>query len=251
MVRREVGAKVYTDGRGLIDPRTVPYIRIPRATRIRTVCVSYIRIGVFRGYVRASVCRQPDSAFFWQHRIPAPPREIGSGLNALKQYQCIICCVILENYGLYAVLEGGEWDTGNAWVTTLSDLTSDMTSNSGAPLARGGAELLTLDGLDKRTRPYRRYVAIRDAIHSDLGGEEVLSEVQRQMVSTFATLAMRQEVLAAEAAQGEEIDLDLYGRIADRLRRIGETIGLERVSRDVTPSLQEYIAKNYGGEAAE
>ena len=44
------------------------------------------------------------------------------------------------------------------------------------------------------------------------------------------------------ALAGEQIDLQRYGELTDRLRRLLESIGLERRARDVTPTLQQYIA---------
>jgi hypothetical protein len=45
---------------------------------------------------------------------------------------------------------------------------------------------------------------------------------------------------------GEPVDLDVFTRSASHLRRIFETLGVERRPRDVTPDPLEY-AKSYGG----
>lgn len=56
-------------------------------------------------------------------------------------------------------------------------------------------------------------------------------------------LSAESERMEALAARGEaEFDIDLYGMICDRLGRLFGRLGLERVSRDVTPSLQSYLA---------
>ena len=48
---------------------------------------------------------------------------------------------------------------------------------------------------------------------------------------------------------GKVADLDLYNRLSGNLRRILESLGLERKARDVTPSLQSYLqAKATHGE---
>lgn len=140
---------------------------------------------------------------------------------------------------------------GNDRVAGMSDMEANGVAN-GSAAARPPAELLTLDSLDKRTRAYRRYVAIRDAITGDLGGAEALSEVQCQMVSRFAFMAMQLEAMEAAAVQGDKVDLDLFSRTAGHMRRLGETLGITRKPRDVTPSLQDYIAQTYGkrGDAA-
>jgi hypothetical protein len=43
-------------------------------------------------------------------------------------------------------------------------------------------------------------------------------------------------------ASGNAIDLDVYGQLTDRLGRCFARLGLKRQARDVTPTLQEYIA---------
>jgi hypothetical protein len=102
--------------------------------------------------------------------------------------------------------------------------------------------VLSIDSLDKRTRAYRRYVSIRGAVLADMGGEANTTEVQRQLISKFATLALQLEVLESAAIEGGPIDLDLFGRCAGHLRRIAETLGLRRVSRDVTLNPLAYAA---------
>ena len=99
---------------------------------------------------------------------------------------------------------------------------------------------LCIDALDKRTRLFRRYEAIRGAVLSDMGGEENTSEVQRQLISKFATLALQLETLESAAIEGNQIDLDLFGRCAGHLRRIAESLGLRRVPRTV-PDLRDYL----------
>ena len=123
----------------------------------------------------------------------------------------------------------------------MSDVAATMPpQNDGGTAPIEG--LHTIDELDRRTRPFKRYTAIREAILSDLGGEEVVSEVRKQLVSKFATLAMRLEAFEAAAMAGVEIDADLFGRTSGHLRRLAEAIGLSRVPRDVT-DLQTYLGQ--------
>ena len=41
-------------------------------------------------------------------------------------------------------------------------------------------------------------------------------------------------------ADGDEIDIDEFQRCSNSLRRLCESVGLERVARDVTPDLATY-----------
>jgi hypothetical protein len=126
--------------------------------------------------------------------------------------------------------------------------TAPMQPNNGAGIAPMEG-LCRIDELDKRTRPYRRYLAIREAIMADLGGEEALSEVKRQLVSKFATLALQLEVAEVVALAGQAIDAEAFGRTAGHMRRLAEAIGLGRRARDVT-DLQDYLAARAPAEDA-
>jgi hypothetical protein len=77
---------------------------------------------------------------------------------------------------------------------------------------------------------------------SDLGGADQLSEAQFSLIRRAAAIECELERLDARLSIGESIDLDSYGRCAGHLRRLFETLGVERKPRDVTPSLDQYLA---------
>jgi hypothetical protein len=52
------------------------------------------------------------------------------------------------------------------------------------------------------------------------------------------------ERLDAQLSRGEEIDLDAYARVAGHLRRMFETLGVERRAKDVTPSLGQILRQD-------
>jgi hypothetical protein len=56
------------------------------------------------------------------------------------------------------------------------------------------------------------------------------------------------ERLEGEAAAGEPINLELYGRLTDRLGRALQRLGLERRPRDVTPTLADILAEDEAEE---
>lgn len=88
----------------------------------------------------------------------------------------------------------------------------------------------------------RRLRDIRDAIASDLGGDDYLSEAQLQLIRRAATLAIHCEVLESGMAQGDGADMDEYATMTNVLRRVLVTLGLRRVPRDITPRLSDYLA---------
>lgn len=52
----------------------------------------------------------------------------------------------------------------------------------------------------------------------------------------------RAKKLEAEAIAGGAIDLDAYGALADRLSRLFARLGLKRVARDRTPTIDQIMA---------
>lgn len=110
------------------------------------------------------------------------------------------------------------------------------------PATRSVGGISTIDALDRRTRPFKRYEAIRGAVLADMGGADNVSEIQHQLVAKFATLALQLEAMEASAIEGNEIDLDLFGRCAGHLRRIAEALGMRRVPREI-PTLEEHLAQ--------
>jgi hypothetical protein len=72
-------------------------------------------------------------------------------------------------------------------------------------------------------------------ITNDLGGADLLSEGQKQLARRCVTISIACERMEGEAALGNEIDLDAYGTLTDRLGRALQRLGLKRRPRDVTP----------------
>jgi hypothetical protein len=111
-----------------------------------------------------------------------------------------------------------------------------------------------LPGVDGRNTWARR---LRDLIQlhlSDLGGEDNASEAEKNLVRRACALTVELELLESKFAAVNNgalpKDLDLYGRTAGNLRRILETLGMTRRAKDITPSIERFIA-NYGEDEVE
>jgi hypothetical protein len=87
---------------------------------------------------------------------------------------------------------------------------------------------------------HRRFRDILYQFIADAGGD-VLSEAQRQLARRAATIAVMCERMEGQAAAGEDIDLNEYGMLTDRLGRTLQRLGLKRQARDVTPTLNEIM----------
>jgi hypothetical protein len=109
-----------------------------------------------------------------------------------------------------------------------------------------GSALLT--GLDHRSAPARRFRDVINSLASDLGGADVLSEAQLQLVRSAAGLIVLRERLDLRALNDERVDTSEYARITNSLRRVLATLGLQRVPRDVTPSLSDYLKRKTEGD---
>jgi len=103
-----------------------------------------------------------------------------------------------------------------------------------------------LPGVDGRTYWARRMRDIMALHVSDLGGVEACSEAEKSVVRRIAALTIELERLeqrfaAAPADHISHADLDLYSRMSNTLRRLLDMTGLQRRSRDITPTLEQYV----------
>ena len=103
------------------------------------------------------------------------------------------------------------------------------------------------DGNSRWARRYRDLIA---AHCQDLGGADLLSEAQLSLIRRASAIELELEQAEGRLSMGEAVDLDAFTRAAGHLRRLFETLGLERRQKDVLP-LDEYLAAVAKEEAAE
>ena len=95
----------------------------------------------------------------------------------------------------------------------------------------------------------RRYHDLVVGHCNDIGpGPDLLSEAQLSLIRRAASIECELERLDAMLSAGAEVNLDAYGRASSHLRRLFETLGIERKAR---PVLQEYLARKYPPEEAD
>jgi hypothetical protein len=63
----------------------------------------------------------------------------------------------------------------------------------------------------------------------------MISEAQLALIKRAAALECELEQLEGRLSQGEQVDLDCYGRAASHLRRLLESLGIERKPRTIAP----------------
>jgi hypothetical protein len=104
---------------------------------------------------------------------------------------------------------------------------------------------LFIEPLDERSLYGRRYKGLVYDIAADAGGIETLSELRLALVRRSAAIIIEIEKLEGRLARGDDtVDVDLLGRLTGHLRRLSETLGLDRITRDITPNLADIIAQN-------
>ncbi|WP_244406151.1 hypothetical protein [Methylocella silvestris] len=97
---------------------------------------------------------------------------------------------------------------------------------------------------------YRRFKDLLALHVDDLGGEPALSEAQMSLCRRAATLEVELERIEGQLSLGNAADLDAYNRHAGGLRRILESLGIERRKRDITPDFKAYVAAKTKGAQA-
>jgi hypothetical protein len=102
---------------------------------------------------------------------------------------------------------------------------------------------LSIAGGDLRTAWARRFNDVLDGHVADLGGQDAISEAEFSILRRSATITVELERLEAKFATGEGSgsDLDLYQRASGNLRRLLESVGLQRRAKPVQ-TLAEYLA---------
>ena len=80
----------------------------------------------------------------------------------------------------------------------------------------------------------RRYHDLVVSHVSDLGGPDLLSAARMSLIRRVSAIEVELEQMDGQLSMGQPVDLDKYTRAAGHLRRLFETLGLDRVARDVS-----------------
>jgi hypothetical protein len=108
--------------------------------------------------------------------------------------------------------------------------------------------LTTLAELDGRTIAAKQAHATINAIESDLGGAENITTAKRQIIESAAVTSAMVADLGSRWLAGEQIDLALFTTLCNSQRRLLESIGFERIAKDLTPSVNAYLAQKNSTE---
>jgi hypothetical protein len=82
---------------------------------------------------------------------------------------------------------------------------------------------------------------------ADLGGIECTSSSERNLIRRGAALNIQAELLEQQFALESSVDAEtvvLYGQIVGHIRRLYETLGLQRRARPIGPSLSDLMIED-------
>jgi hypothetical protein len=102
-----------------------------------------------------------------------------------------------------------------------------------------------LPGVDGRSPWVRR---CKDILASHLSDKPDATAAEQAIIRRAAVLITELERLERQFALAGEADaqtLDLYGRVAGNMRRLLESVGLERRAKDIGPSLSDILREDW------
>jgi hypothetical protein len=108
--------------------------------------------------------------------------------------------------------------------------------------------LPTTDGRSVWARIARDCYSALVNVHLAGEASETQQLVARRISTLEAELIFMEDKFAAIRAEGGDPDammLDLYGRLADRQRRLSDPLGWQRTPRDLTPSLSDLLREDH------
>jgi hypothetical protein len=121
--------------------------------------------------------------------------------------------------------------------------TPEVAPRKGRSRVTNGSVLIP--GVDGRSPWIRRCKDVIASHISDLGGIDNCSAAERSIVRRASVMTVELERLESKFAKAGEADaneLDQYARVAANLRRLLEAVGLRRRPKDISLSLDQYLA---------
>ena len=108
-------------------------------------------------------------------------------------------------------------------------------------------QLLSRHTLDRRTNAARTFGRLVADIESDLGGHDHLSAIERSLIEAYAGSAVLLDSLNTAVLRGQKVAVGEHSLVASTMVRIAARLGLRRRPRDVTPTVEEYLAAKTEG----
>jgi hypothetical protein len=97
---------------------------------------------------------------------------------------------------------------------------------------------------DGRHAQARRFRDLVRAFIADQGGIENCTEVKIGLARRLAAATVLSEEIEGKAVNGEAIDIGEFCQLASTTVRLAQRLGVERVPRDVTPTLADILRES-------
>jgi hypothetical protein len=98
-----------------------------------------------------------------------------------------------------------------------------------------------LPGLDGRSSAARRFRDLVSRFVVDMGGLDQCSEIKLGLLRRLAATTVQCELLEAQMVNGEPVNVFELCTLASTTVRLSTRLGLERVPKDVGPTLGELL----------
>jgi hypothetical protein len=104
-----------------------------------------------------------------------------------------------------------------------------------------------LPGVDGRSPLARRYRDVLSALVVDQG--DCISEARMALCRRFAAAACMAEAMEADLVNGKQIDISEHCLLSSTLVRLANRIGINRIPKDVSLTVSEYLEQVAAHEA--
>jgi hypothetical protein len=101
---------------------------------------------------------------------------------------------------------------------------------------------------DGRHAQARRFRDLVRSMISDAGGVENCTEIRLGLIRRLAAATVLSEEIEGKAVNGEPVDLGAFCQLASTTVRLATRLGVERVPRNVGPSLADYLQQQQAAE---
>ena len=102
-------------------------------------------------------------------------------------------------------------------------------------------QLLTRAELDGRSNAAKFYDQLIIDIENDLGGRDNISTIEHGLIEAYAGAKVWLDNINTRLALGQQIDFSEHASAISALVKTASRLGLSRRSKNVTPTLSEYI----------
>jgi hypothetical protein len=98
-----------------------------------------------------------------------------------------------------------------------------------------------LPGLKGTSKHARRFRDLVNAFIADMGGADHCSDIKLGLLRRLAAVTVQSELIEARMINGEEVDIGTLCQLASTTVRLSQRLGVNRVAKNVVPSLAQYL----------